>query len=110
MSQSCSATTVFGSVAGTIWFSTERNSMSAIGMTKLMRMKSSSGATRSSARSFCARSARRRLSFSGVPSAASIGPLVAIAGAFAVASAIVPSSVGGGREPVPPAGGQRATG
>ncbi len=111
MSQSSSATTVCGSVSGTIWFSTERNSMSAIGRTKVMTTKSSSGATSSSARSFCARIARRRLTFSGVPSAASMGPLVASAGAFAVTSAIVlPLSVVGGRDRGPARPCQRTTG
>ncbi len=47
--------TVRGSVSPTIWFSTERNSMSAIGAMKVMSTKISSGAISISARSLLRR-------------------------------------------------------
>ena len=51
-SQVSSAVVVRGKVSETIWFSTERNSMSAIGATKVTSTKIRSGAIKASARSF----------------------------------------------------------
>ena len=59
-------------VSETISFSTERNSMSAIGMMKLMATKMNRGATRASANMRCRRSALARETFSGWPSAVTI--------------------------------------
>ena len=82
-------------VLDTIWFSTDRNSMSAMGAMKVISTNSSSGAIRASARIFCIRSARDRLFFSGVPSAASMGPRDAGCVASVIRS---PCVIGGLRE------------
>jgi len=51
-SQSASNVVVRGSVSLTIWFSTERNNMSAIGAIKVTSTKISKGAISASARIF----------------------------------------------------------
>ena len=81
-----SAITVSGSVSPTIWFSTDRNNMSAIGAINVISTKSSSGAINISALIFCIRSARAKLRLSGLPSAARTGPVSVLRPPFQVPS------------------------
>ena len=94
-SQSASSDRVRGSVSETIWFSTERNSMSAIGAMKVTSTKIRSGAISISAR-ISARAGRGRLRLSGVPSAEK-GPAPSLPGAlrgFVKAARAASSGVG----------------
>ena len=73
-SQASKEAVACGMVFETIWFSTDRSNIDAMGMMKVITTNKSSGAISASARSFWRLNARARLIFNGVPSAASIGP------------------------------------